>query len=95
MKVAIYARVPSERQEVDLSIGAQLREIREYAAKNSYQVVQEYVDEVESGRTADRPQFQGMIADARRASRPFQLILVWKYARFAETERTPPSSSPF
>ena len=43
------------------------------------------MDEAESGRTADRPQFQKMIAEARRASRPFQLILVWKYSRFARS----------
>lgn len=85
MKVAIYARVSSDRQDVDLSIAAQLRALREYAAKEGYQVVREYVDEAESGRTADRPQFQRMIAEARRASRPFQLILVWKYSRFARS----------
>jgi site-specific DNA recombinase len=84
MKVAIYARVSSDRQEVDLSIGAQLRALREYAAKNGYQVVREYVDEAESGRTADRPQFQRMIAEAGRASRPFQKVLVWKFARSRE-----------
>ena len=85
MKVAIYARVSSDRQDVDLSIGAQLRALREYAAKNGYQVVREYVDEAESGRTADRPQFQRMIAEAGRASRPFQKVLVWKFARFARS----------
>ena len=85
MKVAIYARVSSDRQDVDLSIAAQLRALREYAAKQGDQGVREYVDEAESGRTADRPQFQRMIAEARRASRPFQLILVWKYSRFARS----------
>ncbi len=82
--IALYARVSSERQDVDLSISAQLRALREYAEKNNYQVVKEYVDEAESGRTADRPKFQQMIADARR-TRAFETILVWKFSRFARS----------
>jgi len=31
MKVALYARVSSDRQDVDLSITAQLKALREYA----------------------------------------------------------------
>ena len=33
MKVALYARVSSEKQDTDLSISAQLRSLREYEAK--------------------------------------------------------------
>ena len=83
MKAAIYARVSSERQDVDLSISAQLRALREYATKNGYIVVREFVDEAESGKTSDRPEFREMIAQARRSEKPFDIILVWKYSRFA------------
>lgn len=48
MKVAIYARVSSERQDVDLSISAQLKALREYASRNGHCVVKEYVDEAEA-----------------------------------------------
>ena len=65
MKVALYARVSSERQDVDLSISAQLRALREFATRNSHYVVREYVDEAESGRTTQRPAFREMIAAAR------------------------------
>ena len=41
---ALYARVCSERQDVDLSIAAQLRALRDYAEKNGYVVAREYVD---------------------------------------------------
>lgn len=83
MKAVIYARVSSERQDVDLSISAQLRALREYATKNGYIVVREFVDEAESGKTSDRPEFREMIAQARRSEKPFDIILVWKYSRFA------------
>ena len=46
--VALYARVSSDRQDVDLSVAAQLRALRDYAEKNRHVVVREYVDEAES-----------------------------------------------
>ena len=69
-------------QDVDLSVAAQLRALRDYAEKNGYLVVREYVDEAESGRIADRPQFRKMLDDASKPSAPFQEILVWKFSRF-------------
>ena len=79
---ALYARVSSDRQDVDLSVAAQLRALRDYASKNGHLVVREYVDEAESGRVADRPQFRKMLDDASKPSAPFQEILVWKFSRF-------------
>ena len=82
-KVAIYARVSSDRQDVDLSISAQLRALREYAARNNMTIVREFVDEAESGRTSARPAFREMISLARLKQKPFEVILVWKLNRFA------------
>jgi site-specific DNA recombinase len=83
MRCVLYARVSSDRQEVDLSISAQVRALREYAAKYGHEVVAEYIDEAESGRTADRPQFMQMVAAAKRKEKQFSLILVWKFSRFS------------
>ncbi len=83
MKVALYARVSCEKQDTDLSVSAQLKALREFATKNQHEVVKQFVDEAESGKTADRPLFREMIAMARRSPKPFDLILVWKYSRFA------------
>ena len=80
--VALYARVSSDRQDVDLSVAAQLRALRDHAAKNGYSVVREYVDEAESGRIADRPQFRKMIDEGSKPEAPFKEILVWKFSRF-------------
>ena len=80
--VALYARVSSDRQDVDLSVAAQLRALRDYAQKNGYLVAREYIDEAESGRIADRPQFRKMIDAATAADAPFKEILVWKFSRF-------------
>ena len=79
---ALYARVSSERQDVGLSVSAQLRALKDYAKANGYSVAREYVDEAESGRVADRPQFREMIEQGSKPNAPFEIILVWKFSRF-------------
>ena len=79
---ALYARVSSNRQDVDLSVSAQLRALKDYAKANGYSVAREYVDEAESGRVADRPQFREMIEEGSQPKAPFEVILVWKFSRF-------------
>jgi len=85
MRTALYARVSSDKQDVDLSISAQLKALRDYATRNGHTVVKEFVDQAESGRTAYRPQFREMIFLAKRAEKPFELVLVYKYSRFARS----------
>ena len=79
---ALYARVSSDRQDVDLSVSAQLRALKDFAKANGYSVAREYVDEAESGRVADRPQFREMIEEGSQPKAPFEIILVWKFSRF-------------
>ncbi len=84
MKVALYARVSSERQaEKDLSIPAQLKALKNHAVKHGWEPVKEFVDEAESARSANRPAFQEMIAYTKQKPLPFSIILVWKLSRFA------------
>ncbi len=87
MKVAIYARVSSVAQDVDLSIAAQLKSLREYASKSGHQIVREFIDEAESGCTDSRPEFRDMITLAHSKEKPFDAILVWKFSRFARSRR--------
>lgn len=87
MDAALYVRVSSDRQDVDLSVSAQLKALRRYANEHEYRVVKEYVDEAETGRTSDRSGFREMIFGARQDPKPFDVILVWKYARFARNRQ--------
>ena len=52
------------------------------AEANGYSVAREYVDEAESGRVADRPEFRKMIEEGSQPNSPFREILVWKFSRF-------------
>lgn len=80
---AAYIRVSTEDQ-TEYSPDAQLRELRDYAAANGMVLVKTYADEGISGRRAEkRPGFMQMVADARSAAHPFDVILVHKFDRFA------------
>ena len=76
MKIAIYARVSTDKQDND----NQIVQLREFAAKQGWQIVHEYVDTV-TGSKSDRAQFQQMLADASR--RRFDLVLFWALDRLS------------
>lgn len=60
-KTIIYARVSSKDQENEgFSIPAQLKLLKEYASKNNFRIVEEFVD-VETAKKAGRAQFNKMI----------------------------------
>jgi len=56
----IYARVSSTEQAEMFSISAQLKSLHEYAQKNNFDVVKEFVD-VETAKKAGRTQFMAML----------------------------------
>ena len=76
----IYARYSSHRQD-EQSIEGQLHVCHEYAKRQGFTVVGEYIDRAISGRSDDRPQFQQMIDDSRKKA--WQYVIVYKLDRFA------------
>ena len=80
MKAVIYARYSSDSQREE-SIEGQIRECSDYAERNGITILAHYIDRALSARTADRPEFQRMIADSE--TQIFDLVLVWKLDRFS------------
>jgi DNA invertase Pin-like site-specific DNA recombinase len=76
MKIAIYARVSTDKQETE----NQLLQLREFASKLDWQIFLEYVD-YESGSKSDRAAFKQMFEDA--AKRRFDLVLFWSLDRLS------------
>lgn len=76
MKIAIYARVSTDKQDTE----NQLLQLREFATKQGWDIYREYRD-YESGSKADRSQFQLMFADASK--RKFDLLLFWALDRLS------------
>ena len=81
-RAAIYARVSTSEQSAEM----QLVELRELAARRGWEISGEYVDEGISGTKASRPRLDKLMADARH--RKFDLVLVWRFDRFALLHRT-------
>ena len=78
-RAALYARVSTEEQDV----GMQLDELRKVAAQRGWTVIDEYLDEGESGAKDSRPALDRMIDDARTGK--LDLIAVWKLDRLGRT----------
>lgn len=86
-KAALYMRVSTEDQ-LEFSIDAQKRALIEYGKRNDMIIDEKhiYIDEGISGTSAKkRPAFQLMIATAKKKPKPFDVILVHKYDRFARS----------
>lgn len=84
---AAYIRVSTDDQ-LEFSLDAQIKALREYAKKNDMIILNEhiYADEGISGKRADkRPAFMKMIANSKKKPRPFDVILVHKFDRFARS----------
>jgi DNA invertase Pin-like site-specific DNA recombinase len=78
IRVAAYTRVSTPDQNPDL----QLQELRDYADRQGWEVVESYHDVI-SGTKARRPGLDRLMADARL--RKFDCVLVWKLDRFGRS----------
>ena len=76
MKIAIYVRVSTDKQEVE----NQLLQLRAYCDKSNYEIYEEYVDVI-SGSTISRPSYDLMFADAHK--KLFDVVLFWDLSRFS------------
>ena len=79
-KAVIYARYSSDSQ-TEQSIDGQLRVCKEYAEKNGYEIVAEYIDRAMTGTNDNRPDFQRMIKDS--FNKKWEYVLVYKFDRFS------------
>ena len=86
---AAYIRVSTDDQ-IEYSPDSQIKAIRKYAKDHDMILPEEFifVDEGISGRKADkRPSFQRMIGTAKIKPKPFDVILLWKFSRFARNRQ--------
>jgi DNA invertase Pin-like site-specific DNA recombinase len=77
-QVALYTRVSTDEQKTDL----QLLDLKDYAKKRGYTIYHIYEDII-SGATRERKALDLLMDDARK--RKFDIVLVWKFDRFARS----------
>jgi DNA invertase Pin-like site-specific DNA recombinase len=78
LKAAIYTRVSTADQNSEM----QVRDLREYAARQGWNTTEVYQDVI-SGAKASRPGLNRLMDDARE--RKFNCVLVWKLDRFGRS----------
>ncbi len=87
-KCIIYARVSSSKQTSDGSgLTSQERSCREYAERKNYEVVEVFTDVI-SGRYAERPGMNALLAYLRQAHTTDCVVVVDDISRFARDVST-------
>ena len=82
--VAIYARVSTDRQETE----NQLRELREYAARQDWSIYREYVDKAVR-RKDPKPERELLFLHAHQ--KRFDIVLFWALDRFLTYDSNHPA----
>jgi DNA invertase Pin-like site-specific DNA recombinase len=77
MKIALYARASTRKQETD----NQVQVLRDFAGKQGWEIVAEYIDVVSGSGRKERPRFLAMMQDA--SQRKFDLLLFWALDRLS------------
>ena len=75
----MHVTVQTNRQNSQQN--GQLKVCYEYAKRNDYTIIAEYIDRATTGTNADREQFQKMIEDSNKKC--FEFVLVYQFDRFA------------
>ena len=79
LKVAIYARVSTTRQNAEI----QTRELEEYIRRMNWSLYRSYVDNGYTGKNTSRPAYREMMKAAAR--KEFDILLVWKFDRMSRS----------
>ncbi|WP_026632643.1 recombinase family protein [Dyadobacter alkalitolerans] len=79
-RVALYARVSILDKGQDPE--TQLSQLRDYAQRRDFEIIGEFIDYA-YGTTQDRIQYKLMMAAAKK--RKLDVVLVWRYDRFARS----------
>lgn len=86
---AAYIRVSTDDQ-LELSPESQLTEIQNYCAREKIILPKEFIfieQDGKSGRKSqNRTAFQQMIAIAKQTPRPFDVLILWEFSRFARNQ---------
>ena len=84
---ALYIRVSTHEQD-ELSPDAQTRLCLNYAKENEIYIPDKhiFIESVSGRKVKNRQEFQKMIALAKSPAHPLDVILVWKFSRFARNQ---------
>jgi len=80
-EVAVYVRVSTKEQSVDM----QLNDLERYSRERGLEIYKVYEDNGVSGTQETRPALNELMNDAKK--RKFDVVLVWRFDRFARSTK--------
>ena len=80
-RVAVYVRVSTKDQSVDM----QLNDLERYSRERGLEVFKVYEDNGVSGTKETRPALNELMNDAKK--KMFDIVLVWRFDRFARSTK--------
>jgi len=81
MKIAIYTRVSTQDQSVEM----QTSDLRRYCEQRGFEIHKEYSDKGISGTKDRRPALDELMSDAKK--KKFDAVLCWRFDRFARSTK--------
>jgi DNA invertase Pin-like site-specific DNA recombinase len=81
MKVALYTRVSTQDQSVEM----QTSDLRRYCDQRGFEVYKEYSDQGVSGTKDKRPALDELMNDAKK--KQFDAVICWRFDRFARSTK--------
>ena len=84
LRAALYLRISSDPQEA--SLDSQAPDLKHLCAKKGWPIVATFQD-IASGGTDKRSDFQRMLKQALGKAPPFDVIVVWDHTRFGRSEK--------
>jgi site-specific DNA recombinase len=82
-QAVIYTRVSSRDQVENYSLSGQLTACTEYCQRAGYEVARVFVEEGETAKTADRTEFQKLLAFCAESKGRVHALVVYNLSRFA------------
>src|SRR3990167_3988110 len=87
VKAIIYSRVSTEDQVKNYSLGNQEQVCREYATRNSMEVIKIFVEEGESAKFISRTKLAELIDYCKKNSGLIDVLIVYKLDRLARSQQ--------
>ena len=81
----LYCRVSTKDQVQNYSLSMQEKECRAYCEKHGVEVLEAFVEEGESAKTTDRPEFQKMLRYCQTHKKHVAWLVVYSFNRFARS----------
>ena len=82
-RAVIYCRVSTDKQAVNYSLETQEKICFDYAERSGFEIIEKFIEEGESAKTADRTKLKELLAFCQDKTNKVEVVIFYKLDRFA------------